>query len=351
MSSLAEGWNKTYFDSCLSLAVLEHMVALERPAQRPEVRAFLARAFRYLQQARFPAIDFTIELVEQFRDIAAMVQEVWRGVIPPFTLDGRHRKIDDYIECHTWFQANRRGTLLDIGCGFPPVTTVEAAVRFPSWQVIGADPALPHYLIRDEHGDYALFDEGGSLQYFQGGNGRALALWHDPESARLYFSGLLHQLLSEPPISGSATIDLAGKGCAQLVQNPVRQYERANLSLRSGGIGALAVKDIHIIRCFNVLFYFDRNFRRRALDWFDDVLCDGGLVICGVNGFHSTRCRYTIHRKVRKRLVEEEFGFSLDNVRPLGGISWSAFHDDDEEADRLATLVGTIRADPTFRRD
>jgi hypothetical protein len=280
-----------------------------------------------------------------------MVQEAWQGVIPPFTLDGRHRKIDDYIERHAWFRANPSGTLLDVGCGFPPVTTVETAARFPSWQVIGADPALPHYLIWDEHGDYALYDEGGSLQYFQGGKGRSLAVWNDPESARVYFSGLLHQLLSELPVSGSETIDLARNGCTQLVQNPVRQYERPNLSLRSGRIGALDVQDVHIIRCFNVLFYFDHHFRRRALDWFASVLCDSGLLICGVNGFHSTRCRYTVHRKVRKRLAEEEFGFSLDNVRPLGGISWSAFHDDDEETDRLATLIGTIRADNTFRRD
>jgi hypothetical protein len=345
-----ETWNETYFDGRLSSAVLAHLTQLEHPEQRPEVRAFLERAFRHMQRARFPPSDFTAELAGQFAHIAAMVQEAWEGVIPPFTLDGRHRKIDDYIECHAWFQANPSGTLVDIGCGFPPVTTVETATRFPRWQVIGSDPALPYYLVQDEHGNYALFDEGGSLQYFQGGNGRALDVWQDPESARVYFNTLLQRLLRASPSRGSEAMGSAGTG-PWLVQNPAWQYERPNLSFKKGAIGALDMQDIHIIRCFNVLFYFDRPFRARALDWFASILYEGGLAICGVNGFRSTRCRYTVYRRVGKRLVEEEFAFSLDNVRPLGSISWSTFHDDDEETRRLATLVGVLRADKPFQHD
>lgn len=351
MSGLTEKWNETYFNGRLSSAVLSQLATLEQSARHPEVRAFLERAFCHMQRARFPATAFTVELATQFGHVVQMVQDAWQGTVPPFTLEGRHHKLDNYLESHPWFQANPSGTFLDVGCGFPPLTTVATAGRFPNWQVIGIDPALPHYLVQEEHGDYALFDENGALQYFQGGHGRALAVWRDPVSAREHFTDLWRHWRPQLAAGSPEAAASVGNGRVRLVQNPVRHYERSNLVFRHGRIGALALPASHVIRCFNVLFYFDGPFRQQALAWFASLLVDGGLALCGVNGFHSTRCRYTVYRQQGADLVETEFAFSLDNVRPLGGISWSAFHDDDEEVSRLAALVGVIRSNASFQHD
>ncbi len=53
-----------------------------------------------------------------------------------------------------WWQCPQSGTLLDVGCGFPPLTTVETAQKLPDWHVTGADPVILHWIVYDERGDY-----------------------------------------------------------------------------------------------------------------------------------------------------------------------------------------------------
>lgn len=61
--------------------------------------------------------------------------------------------------------------LLDVGCGFPPQTSMDASKSFPDWQIIGADPAFDEYVLYDEDGHYACLNARGQVRYFQPGRG------------------------------------------------------------------------------------------------------------------------------------------------------------------------------------
>jgi len=139
---------------------------------------------------------------------------------------------------------------------------------------------------------------------------------------------------------------------ARLVTNPIGAYESPNLSFQTAGIGAVDIQEVDVIRCFNVLVYFDRPFRNEALSWFSEILRDGGLVLCGENSLCSISSRYTVFQREQGRLVEKEFAIGIDTLRvPYDVIPWWAFHNDEVEMNRQAVLVGQIRADTAFRRD
>src|SRR5258705_1860264 len=80
----------------------------------------------------------------------------------------------------------------------------------------------------------------------------------------------------------------------RLVTNPIGAYESPNLSFQTAGIGAVDIQGVDVVRCFNVLVYFDRPFRNEILSWFSEILRDGGLLLCGANTFCSLSSRYTV---------------------------------------------------------
>ncbi len=69
-------------------------------------------------------------------------------------------------------------------------------------------------------------------------------------------------------------------GLPRLEINPIEAYETKNLSFVHGGIGQAEVEPVHVIRCFNVLFYFDDR---------------KGTLIC--TGVFFLRCRLAHERK------------------------------------------------------
>ncbi len=351
MKRVLEKWNHKYFNGELSPAVLEHLAKLNLSDRNPKARNFVERMFKFMQTACFRPTDFTDELAKQLHEILNVTEGVWDGSVLPFTVENRHYKIDEYIERNSWLETNGQDLLLDLGCGFPPVTTSETANRLSNWCVVGADPSIPQYIVYNEKDDYATFNALKELQFFQGGSGRSLDIWQDPETTKAHFAGLLSELLPQLPDNGQDQISMIQNNSAKLVKNPIRAYERANLRFFRVGVGDVDVRNVSVIRCFNVLFYFDNDFRKGALQLFADILRHGGLAMVGVNGDNSTRCRYTIFRKEGKRLLAKEFAFSIDNVRPLGGVSWAAFHKDEPEITLLMNSVRILRNHPDFRRD
>jgi hypothetical protein len=303
-----------------------------------------------MELSNYPATDITTEHIKRI-NIAIKIQRetILSGVIPPVTIKTRHTKIDQYIRCNRWLDATSRNKFLDIGCGFPPLTTLETASYFKNWEVIGADPIIPEYIIFDKKGYYATFDNCGNLLYIDNNNN--WELWENYNDSKKHFTDLFISL--HPPKEGisSEVCNSIEIGGVKLITNPIEEYKRDNLKFFRYSIGEYKHLAVNIVRCFNLLSYFDLRFRNSSLNWFSNILLDGGLVILGDNRELSTRCRYTVYRKELKRLVIKEFSFSLDNLRPIPPsiTHWLSFYDNDFETRLLAQLVGTIRSNTKFR--
>jgi hypothetical protein len=217
---------------------------------------------------------------------------------------------------------------------------------------LGADPTIPHFIVYDERGDYANFNEAGNVLHFQGQDERFAAFTQDPTGTKAYFSHLLRTLLAQQQESEDKAGKLTEPNRARLVTNPSSAYETPNLSFQTAGIGAVDLQGVDVIRCFNVLVYFDRPFRNEALSWFTGILRDGGLLLCGTNSWFSRSSRYTVFQREQGWLVEKEFAIGIDTLgAPSDVVPWWAFHNDDVEMNRQAILVAQIRANTAFRRD
>ena len=57
--------------------------------------------------------------------------------------------------------------MLDVACGFPPMSTLDSATALAGWEIVGVDRVLPHSLVHDGVGNYAVFDDAGRATYFQ----------------------------------------------------------------------------------------------------------------------------------------------------------------------------------------
>src|SRR5262249_29372356 len=312
MDGLLRQWNETYFDGRLSPAVLQIFDALALSTQSEAVKGILERQFRAMQQTHFQATDFTDDLARGLYGVLNIFTKTWNGTPPPITFAGRHRKLDTYITCNQWWQSPVCGTLLDLGCGFPPLTTVETVKTLPAWHIVGADPTIPHFIVYDEQGDYATFNETGHVLYFQGHGSRFGAFTQDPAGTRTYFSQLFRTLMDKQNEIGGNEIRPIEFSGGRLVTNPIGAYERPNLSFQTAGIGAADIQDVDVVRRFTVLVCFDRRFRNEALSWFREIVRDGGLVLCGENSWCSLSRRYTVFQRAQGRLVEKEFAISID---------------------------------------
>jgi hypothetical protein len=136
--------------------------------QRPEVRDFLERGFRLMALTKFDPRDLSPTVARFFAIFApSILPTAWGGIVPPLTMPGRHKKIDAYLRSHPWASFEPGTVLLDLGCGFPPQTSMDAADAFPEWQIVGANPSFEPYLLYDERENYTSFDSNGKLRYFQ----------------------------------------------------------------------------------------------------------------------------------------------------------------------------------------
>jgi hypothetical protein len=348
-----ERWNKVeelcdrYLGGRPSEAALQVLRKAEQ--QRPEVRDFVERAFRLMELSKFDPRDFSPFVSRFFTVIApGILPGAWGGNVPPFTLAGRHKKIDAYLRSNEWANFAPGTVLLDIGCGFPPQTSIEAAEAFPEWRIVGADPTFEQYLLYDERENYACLDRTGRLRYFQAGRPEEfLRLYSDREATIQRFSQAFAELLPRLPADDGklSTAEHDGK---RLVRHPMSAYERSNLTFVQGGFGSSDLPEAGVVRSFNVLIYYDADFRRQAEEWVALVLRPGGLFVCGRDDADSLNAHYTVYRNEGGRLVEKEFAFGIEMVRHS---VWFALHDGERETWRLAELLRILRSDREFLRD
>lgn len=331
--------NGRYFNGELSVQFQDKLQQL--PIDRPDVFDFVQRMFSYMHSSGMPAKDLTLLQADIMGTLLARILPgAWEGRVPPITVQGRHAVIDQYIKSNTWLSSNGK-RLLDIGCGFPPFTTIETVHALEDWSITGADPSLPVYLVYDAEGNYASFDENKSVVYFQPAS-PSIETWNkllsDSSATKKYFETLMPELLNHPAEEGFPRVEL----------NPIKQYETDRLRFIQGGIGEINIAPQDVIRCFNVLYYFENSFQQNALKWFAEHTNEGGIVIIGGDWALSTECYYHVYKKENNQLQNKEFAFGLDCLCPFGIVTWYCLHEDDPQKAELVKYTGILRKDKSF---
>lgn len=343
--------NREYFRDGLSPEVMALLAPVDD--QRVEVQQVVARMFRQMHRRRTDPRDFP----ERLALVAgALLQHLlpgaW-GAIPPITQTGRHAAIDDYLARNPWKPLGDGDRLLDLGCGFPPVTTLETADRFPQVSIVGADPSFGEYLVKEGNGDYAVFDANDRLLYFQPtarSADRWRAMFTDPGQTRQRFAA--HLAVLRPHLPGTSPVSrYVSTDGVEIIRNPIAGFERPNVSFRRLGIGESGLQGFTAARCFNVLYYFDRAFQEGSIGWLSNTLVEGGISVTGADWTRSRCARYRVHRRERGAVMAKEFAFSIDNIRPFDLVTFFALHDDDPDTALMSQLIGVLHDDASFRDD
>jgi hypothetical protein len=326
--------------------------AISFPALPSDVQGFIHRMLFLMKKADFPATDFTPSLIWQLANIIpGFLPCAWNGMVPPLTLHKRNAKIDAYVARHSWPDGLVDPVFVDMGCGFPPITTVDSAAALPSWRVFGVDRFFSDYVLYEGDGGYACFNGQGRVQYFQprmdlpGGR-----IYQNPEEDRLRLErifGDLHPLLSQATAQTSERVEKNGH---TLIHHPIRNYEAPNLTFIKSEMEDAQVPAAHVIRCMNTLMYFAPETRQGMLVQAGALLDASGILIVGANLLSGTSCRYTVYKRDNRHIIPTEFAISLDNLRSVSVMPWYTLHDGDPEAMLLVDLLRQVRADRPFWR-
>ena len=302
-----------------------------------------------MERAGYPISGFTPHLIRWLSiTVPSILPGAWGGCIPPITTPDRHQKTDTYVSRQGFTAGSGPLRFMDVGCGFPPLTTADTARNLPEWKVVGVDRLFADYLLIDHDGHYACFDRDGAFLYFQAMmdiSGRAL--YANPDAAKRRFEHLyakLRPLLPASDGSRSASIEKDG---IKLIHNHIKNFEAKNLSFIQSDIEDLNGPIARVIRCMNVLLYFDSKEKKRILTKLADLVENGGILIAGTNGM-GIQTRYTVYEKDANGLLPREFAFSLDNLGDIAVMPYFTIHEADEEAMLLADLFRTIRSDRSF---
>ena len=327
--------------------------AISFPALPSEVQRFIARMLILMQKADFPATDFTPTLIWQLSHIIpGFLPCAWNGRVPPLTLPRRNEKLDAYVAGHSWPDRLESPVFVDMGCGFPPITTTDAAATLSGWRVFGVDRSFFDYVVHDGDGNYACFDGQGVFQYFQPRMDRAGdRIYRNPAEVRLRFERIfedLHPLLSKAKNRETETVE---RNEHTLIRHPIRNYEAPNLTFIESEMENAQVPPAHAIRCMNTLMYFEPETRQRMLVRVGALLTESGILIAGTNQMNGACCRYAVYKRDNRSIEPTEFALSLDNLGPIGVMPWYTLHNDDPEAMLLADVIRRIRADRSFWRE
>jgi hypothetical protein len=315
-----------------------------------EARDVIRRMLALMKRSGCPATEITAHMIWLlFTVTPRILPSAWGGRIPPMTAQGRHKKLDAYVCGDPGPSTDVQPVFIDLGCGFPPVTTVETAGQLPDWRIYGIDPGFARYVVYDRDGRYACFNREGRFQYVQS---PAKPLNDTPEAVRVHFQGLfadLHSRLgSEGDDGDRRVVEWEGR---RLVVDHARDYETENLRFIKAGVEDLELPPARFIRCMNMLLYFEKDVRERMLSAMAGRLGTGGLLLAGFNHPFGIYARYAVYKKSADGLRPCEFAFSMENLRPLGVGPWLALSEEDRDAVLLADLTGAIRSDRQFWPD
>lgn len=326
-------------------------IELMRPLDgaREEVHACLRRAFRWMEQAQFRPEDFSLALASFFAvQMPNVLPGMWGGMVPPITTAGRHAPLDAFVAANPYLELTGGGRFLDVGCGFPPLTALDTAERFPGLEVTAIDPAFGTYLVYDELGDYAYLDAAGDVRFVTGGAitpERRAALYRDMPATRARFATLRDRLLPLLP-TGDGPAEASDEQ-GRLVRRPIAQYTRPNLRFLERGIGAEGLEPADVVRVMNVLLYFPRSFAAETRAWAARLLRPGGLFISGYNAPLGENSMYFVWRREGEALVPLEFAFDATLLRALSP-AFFGYRDDEEERSLLCQVLAALAGEEAF---
>ena len=314
-----------------------------------EAQEYIMRLFGLMKRSGYSTVNFNPLLIQWISHIIPnMLPSAWGGRVPPITFPLRHKKFDDYVAGFQWNTRTESPTFIDIGCGFPPVTTAETAQRFPDWQIVGVDRSFADYVLYDKDGNYACFDPNGKFQYFQAMTGSdRQALYADSAKTKSMFEQLfsnLFPLLKDSNGPASKTVEKDGN---RLIHNHIRDFETDSLLFIKSEALNLKLAPAKVYRIMNMLVYFKPEIRKQILYQVCELLEDDGIIITGTNGV-SGQSRYSVYQKGGDGLFQKEFAFSLDNLGHLAIMPWFTIQENDPEAMLLAKYSGVIRSDQSF---
>ena len=315
----------------------------------PETQNFILRALALMKKAGYAATGFNPHLIRWMTvTVPGILPGAWGGRIPPLTLPGRHKKLDNYVTKLNMIPEDNPPVFLDIGCGFPPATAADTARELENWHIYGVDRSFADYVLYDSDGHYACYDKNGSFQYFQAFNAASgRELYADPEATKRRFAELFKALLPLLPESNGTKSETVEKDGNRLIHHHIRDFETDNLTLIKSDFEELNLPPVTVIRCMNVLIYFEEEARKKMLARAGDLLADDGTLIVGTNGL-GIQTRYAVYKKKNDRLALDEFAFSMDNIGHIVFMSFFTIHENDQEAALLAELTGAIRNDKAF---
>ena len=317
-----------------------------------EAKGFTVRMLSLMKRAGYSVTEFNPLLIHWLSvTVPGSLPGAWGGRIPPLMLPGRHKKLDNYVANLSLRSAREPPLFLDVGCGFPPVTSADTAKKLSDWLVYGIDRSFADYVLYDIDGHYACFDQKGMFLYFQAlMNESGRALYADPEATRNRFNKLFQELIPLLQNMSSSESEAVEKDGNRLMHNHIRDFEMDNLTFLKSEFTELNLTPVKVIRCMNVLVYYDQVNRKKILKKANELLDDNGILIAGTNGL-GIQTRYTVYKKATDGLMLDEFSFGLDNVGHLVFMPFFSIHENDPEAMQLAELAGTIRADQSFWPD
>jgi hypothetical protein len=118
---------------------------------------------------------------------------------------------------------------------------------------------------------YACCSVEGEVRYFSRQPTTDMTTWlrlyADRAATTQRVSVLFEQLVAQLPLPDDGGMCVAADGGSRLTRWPLKQWESPNLRFVQAGVGSRDLPAADVIRCFNVLMYYDAHFRRRFEAW------------------------------------------------------------------------------------
>lgn len=203
----------------------------------------------------------------------------------------------------------RRGgrTVVDLGVGVPPLTTIELAQKLmktnPQASVVGVDIALPYLVIRGP-GIEAHFDRFGRMSVDKDNRPKGKNAEH-----KVKMQELANKLLS----GGERIGTFSTEGYEVWFMGEDQNYGLQNLRFVQGGFDFQAGGNVDLIRFMNVLIYYykDKLFMiAAAMLEFEKRLAEGGVLLAGWKRVESGFGEIVVYQKRKGRLVPAELWVS-----------------------------------------